>query len=220
MVEKFINRVDAAKKLSEKILEFLNSENIPFEKILILAIPRGGIVVGDTIASKLNLDLDIVVTKKIGAPYNSELAIGAVMPDGSFYGNQRIINTLKIDQSYINSERVKQKEEIEHRLFAYRGTKEYNLNFEDKILILVDDGIATGATMIAAVEWLKRIKHPKKIIIAVPVAPQDEIVEILKKISDYVIILKEIRDFNAVGQFYENFQQVEDLEVRKILNKY
>ncbi|MFB5600243.1 MAG: phosphoribosyltransferase [Nitrosopumilus sp.] len=220
MNEKFFDRIDAAKQLSEKIFEFLKNHNIISEKILVLAIPRGGVVVGDIIASRLNLDLDIVVTKKIGAPYNQELAIGAVLPDGSFYGNQHIINTLKIDKSYIDSERMRQKEAIEHRMYAFRGTKEYEANFEDKILILVDDGIATGATMIAAVEWLKKEKHPKKLIIAVPVAPKDEIVEILKKISDNVIILKEIRDFNAVGQFYENFQQVEDNEVREILKKY
>lgn len=220
MNEKFFDRIDAAKQLSEKIFEFLKNHNILSEKILVLAIPRGGVVVADIIASRLNLDLDIVVTKKIGAPYNQELAIGAVLPDGSFYGNQHIINTLKIDKSYIDSERMRQKEAIEHRMYNFRGTKEYKANFEDKILILVDDGIATGATIIAAVEWLKKEKHPKKLIIAVPVAPKDEIVEILKKISDNVIILKEIRDFNAVGQFYENFQQVEDNEVREILKKY
>lgn len=217
---KFFDRVDAAKQLTEQISEFLIRRDLSSEKILVFAIPRGGIVVGDIIASALHLDLDIVVTKKIGAPYNPELAIGAVMPDGSFYGNQHIINALKIDSSYIDSERIRQKKEIEHRMYAFRGSIEYNVNFEDKIVILVDDGIATGATMIAAVEWLKREKHPKKLIIAVPVAPKDEIVEILKRIADYVIILQEIRDFQAVGQFYENFQQVGDNEVKEILKKY
>lgn len=217
---KFFDRVDAAKQLTEQISEFLIRRDLSSEKILVFAIPRGGVVVGDIIASALHLDLDIVVTKKIGAPYNPELAIGAVMPDGSFYGNQHIINALKIDSSYIDSERIRQKKEIEHRMHAFRGSIEYNVNFKDKIVILVDDGIATGATMIAAVEWLKREKHPKKLIIAVPVAPKDEIVEILKRIADYVIILQEIRDFQAVGQFYENFQQVGDNEVKEILKKY
>ncbi|MDR4511200.1 MAG: hypothetical protein MRJ93_05780 [Nitrososphaeraceae archaeon] len=217
---KFFDRVDAAKQLTEQISEFLIRRDLSSEKILVFAIPRGGVVVGDIIASALHLDLDIVVTKKIGAPYNPELAIGAVMPDGSFYGNQHIINALKIDSSYIDSEKIRQKKEIEHRMYAFRGSIEYNVNFEDKIVILVDDGIATGATMIAAVEWLKREKHPKKLIIAVPVAPKDEIVEILKRIADYVIILQEIRDFQAVGQFYENFQQVGDNEVKEILKKY
>lgn len=217
---KFFDRVDAAKQLTAQISEFLIRRDLSSEKILVFAIPRGGVVVGDIIASALHLDLDIVVTKKIGAPYNPELAIGAVMPDGSFYGNQHIINALKIDSSYIDSERIRQKKEIEHRMHAFRGSIEYNVNFKDKIVILVDDGIATGATMIAAVEWLKREKHPKKLIIAVPVAPKDEIVEILKRIADYVIILHEIRDFQAVGQFYENFQQVGDNEVKEILKKY
>ena len=217
---KFFDRVDAAKQLTAQISEFLIMRDLSSEKILVFAIPRGGVVVGDIIASALHLDLDIVVTKKIGAPYNPELAIGAVMPDGSFYGNQHIINALKIDSSYIDSERIRQKKEIEHRMHAFRGSIEYNVNFKDKIVILVDDGIATGATMIAAVEWLKREKHPKKLIIAVPVAPKDEIVEILKRIADYVIILQEIRDFQAVGQFYENFQQVGDNEVKEILKKY
>jgi putative phosphoribosyl transferase len=217
---KFFDRVDAAKQLSEKISELLISKDLSREKILVLAIPRGGVVVGDIIASKLNLDFDIVVTKKIGAPHNPELAIGAVMPDGSFYGNQHIINALKIDSSYIDSERKRQKEVIEHRMYAFRGSIEYNVHFEDKIVVLVDDGIATGATIIAAVEWLQREKHPKKLIIAVPVAPKDEIVEILKRVTDYVIILQEIRDFQAVGQFYENFQQVSDNDVKEILHKY
>lgn len=217
---KFFDRVDAAKQLTEQISELLISEDLSREKILVLAIPRGGVVVGDIIASKLHLDFDIVVTKKIGAPYNPELAIGAVMLDGSFYGNQHIINALKIDSSYIDSERKRQKEQIEHRMYSFRGSIEYNVNFEDKIVVLVDDGIATGATMIAAVEWLQREKHPKKLIIAVPVAPKDEIVEILKRVADYVVILQEIRDFQAVGQFYENFQQVGDNEVKGILKKY
>jgi len=217
---KFFDRIDAAKQLTEQISELLFREDLSREGILVLAIPRGGVVVGDIIASTLHLDLDIVVTKKIGAPHNPELAIGAVMPDGSFYGNQHIINALKIDSSYIDSERVRQKKEIEHRMYAFRGSIEYDVNFEDTIVILVDDGIATGATIISAVEWLKREKHPKKLIIAVPVAPKDEIVEILKRITDYVIILQEIRDFQAVGQFYENFQQVGDNEVKEILKKY
>jgi predicted phosphoribosyltransferase len=187
---------------------------------IILAIPRGGVVIGDVIASKLNIKLDIIVSRKIGAPDNPELAIGAVMPDGSYILNQDIIDMLKIPQSYITEQANIQKKEIERRLMSFRGSKGYDNNFEGKIVILVDDGIATGATILSAAQWLKTKQNCcKKLIVAVPVAPPD-IVDNINKVSDTLIVLYLPEIFGSVGRFYSHFEQVSDDEVRDIMKRH
>ena len=128
-------------------------------ELIILAIPRGGVIIGDVVASRLGAKLDIVVSRKIGAPYNSELAIGAVMSDGSFFPNEDVISMLNVSQEYVDEQISIQEKEIERRLMRFRGNKQYHL--EDKIIILVDDGIATGATIFAAIQWLRNQK-PKR----------------------------------------------------------
>ena len=139
----FKHREDAAKRLADKLKFLVKSAS----EIIILAIPRGGVVTGDVVASRLGAKLDIVVSRKIGAPSNSELAIGAVMHDGSFFPNEDVINMLNVSQEYIDEQISIQKKEIERRLSTFRGSKQYRLH--DKTIILVDDGIATGATMFA-----------------------------------------------------------------------
>lgn len=205
----FRDRADAATKLAKK-LAWLKDE-----KPLILAIPRGGVVTGDVIAQNLGADLDVVVSRKIGAPYNSELAIGAVMHDGSFYPNSALINALQIPSKYINEAIKLQLEEIERRLIKFRGRKDYNL--QGKTIVLVDDGIATGATVFVAIEWIKK-QNPKKLIVAIPVGPQDTI-EKLKQMAE-VVVLETPSDFGAVGEFYNDFEQVEDDTVKSIMKKY
>lgn len=204
---RFKNRKDAGKKLAEKLASLKALSPV------VLAIPRGGVVVGDIIANALNAKLDLVVPRKIGAPYNPELAIGAVMHDGTCYLNRDIIAALNISENYIIREIEVQKMEIERRLQLYRKTKDYDLR--DKNIILVDDGIATGATMLAAINWLKK-QQPKKIVVAVPVLPA-ETLELLKKEVDEVIYVLAPYEFEAVGEFYEDFRQVEDEEVIKIM---
>src|SRR5918995_2926061 len=153
----FQDRFDAAEKLAEK-LQWIKEENkeegIQRKSIIILSVPRGGVVIGDVISRILDAKLDVVVSRKIGAPYNPELAIGAVMPDGSFFPNTDIMNMLKVSQDYVNAETSIQMKEIERRLMYYRsGIKEYSNELQNKRVILVDDGIATGATILAAAQW-------------------------------------------------------------------
>lgn len=206
----FQNRIDAA-KLLVKNLEWLKNEDP-----IILAIPRGGVVVGDVLASELGVKLDIIVPRKIGAPNNPELAIGAVTHDGSYFPNTDITRMLNVPQKYIDSEISTQIKEIERRLMKFRGTKEYRL--EGRTVVLVDDGIATGATMFVAIQWVKKQK-PKQIIVAVPVGPK-ETIDQLNKVVDKVVILQVPVYFNAVGEFYREFDQVGDYQVQEIMSKH
>jgi putative phosphoribosyl transferase len=218
----FQNRIDAGEKLAKR-LSWLKQDQLKEERsqqsIIILAIPRGGVIIGDVIASELDAKLDIVVSRKIGAPNNPELAIGAVMPDGSYFINQEIINILNIPEEYIQIQAHEQIKEIDRRLMSYRGSKEYDNEFEDKIVVLVDDGIATGATMLASAQWIKNKQHCKKLVIAVPVAPR-EILDDLNQVADEVIVLYSPLSFEAVGQFYQDFSQVSDNEIKEIMKKY
>jgi len=189
---------------------------------LVMAIPRGGVILGDIIASELNIDMDIIICKKIGAQNNPELAIGAVMADGTYIINEEIVNRINTSEEYISKQVEIQKKEIERRLIEFRGKKEYDTNkLKDKVIILVDDGIATGATILAAVKWLKDKHYCKGLIVAVPVAPlESSILEKLNQIADKVIVIFTPYDFAAVGQFYEHFDQVSDKEVKEIMKKY
>ncbi len=227
----FQDRKHAGKELANRLKAYLiqlEDNNLKeygnkkiTELLIVLAIPRGGVVLGDIIASEFRCNLDIVVSKKIGAPFNKELAIGAVMPDGSYFINERIVNMLDISVNYIHNEVEFQKMEIERRLKEFRGSTGYD-KLSGKIVILVDDGIATGATIIAASQWLKEGKYNcKKLIVAVPVAPDtDETIDKLNQIADKVIILYTPKELSAVGQFYKQFDQVTDNEVKTIMNRY
>jgi putative phosphoribosyl transferase len=218
----FQNRIDAGEKLAER-LSWLKQDRLKEQRsqqsTVILAIPRGGVIIGDIIASELDAKLDVVVSRKIGAPYNPELAIGAVMPDGSYFINQEIVNMLNIPEEYIQIQAHEQVKEIDRRLMSYRGSKEYDNEFEDKIVVLVDDGIATGATMLASAQWIKNKQHCKKLVIAVPVAPH-KFLDNLNQVADEVIVLYSPLSFEAVGQFYQDFSQVSDNEVKEIMKKY
>jgi len=207
---RFRDRIDAGQQLAQK-LAWLKDKDV-----IVLAIPRGGVLVGDVIARSLNAKLDVIVPRKLGAPSNPELAIGAVMHDGSSYLNDYIVKVLNVDQQYIRSEITEQVREIERRLELFRGSKEYDL--ADKIIVLVDDGIATGATTMVAVTWIKK-QRPKMVVLAIPVAP-GEVVRTLEHTVDKLIILMMPLEFGAVGEFYEDFAQVGDEEVVEILRKY
>jgi putative phosphoribosyl transferase len=223
----FKDRKDAAEQLANRLEESLMTEIVPEEQqkyhnIIVLAIPRGGVIIGDVIASRLGFKLDIIVSRKIGAPDNPEFAIGAVMPDGSYLLNEDIIGMLSIPKSYIIEKASIEKKEIERRLLKFRGSKAYDYNFEGKIVILVDDGIATGATILSATQWLKTKQNCcKLLIVAVPVAsPSSDVIDKLNQITDKLIILYTPEPFYSIGQFYDNFEQVSDDEVRKIMKKH
>jgi len=230
MSTKFHDRKEAGLLLAERLKvynrnTFGSEEEAKKESFIVMAIPRGGVILGDIIASELNIGMDIIICKKIGAQNNPELAIGAVMADGSYIINDEIVNRINTSPEYISKQVEIQKKEIERRLIEFRGNKEYNNNnnnkLKDKVVILVDDGIATGATMLAAVKWLKEKHYCKRLIVAVPVAPlESSILEKLNQIADKVIVIFTPYDFAAVGQFYEHFEQVSDKEVKEIMNKY
>jgi len=206
----FKDRKDAADQLAKALEDFKDSNPI------ILAIPRGGIIIGDIIASKLDAELDIIVSKKIGAPYNDELAIGAIMHDGSYFPNKEIAQQLDISNEYLEEKKQIQMKEIERRLVHYRGKIEYDL--QNRLVIIVDDGVATGATLSVASLWVKN-QNTQKIIIAIPGGAKDTILK-LSKIVDEVIALETPDVFSAVSQIYHNFSQVNDNEVEDIMRKH
>ena len=219
----FRDRIDAANKLAEELKQqLMKPEHRDSSSIVVLSIPRGGVVIGDVVADKLNVKLDVVVSRKIGAPIDPEVAIGGVMPDGTYFLNEDIILTLNVPQNYIDTQVNEQLKEIERRLISFRGSKEYDRELTGKTVVLVDDGIATGATMLSAAQWLKTKQNCQELIIAVPVAPRDT-VDRLKQIvgnNDRVIVLYSPESFTAVGQFYADFGQVSDSQVKKIMKKH
>ena len=220
----FKDRGHAARLLGERLRAHFMKKHIPLSKqqILVLAIPRGGVITGDVIASHMGVNLDVVVSRKIGSPWNPELAIGAVMHDGTFYPNEDVIDRLNIPQDYIDEQIAVQIREIERRLRKFRGIKKYWIydNMKDKTIILVDDGIATGATVFAAVKWIIKQK-PKQIIVAVPIGPRDTIEKLRTEEGvDDVVVLNTPLEFQAVGQFYREFSQIDDDTVTQIMEKY
>ena len=216
----FNDRIDAGKKIINELTKYFEDNKIKnFSEYIVVSIPRGGIILGDMIATKFNMELDVVISKKIGSENNKELAIGAVMPDGSYFLNENArFNVTSND--YINKQVQIQRIEIERRLIEFRGTKKYNNKIENKNVILVDDGIATGSTIIAASLWIKEKQNCKKLVVVVPVAPLiDNNINKLEEITDELIILHREQRFFAVGQFYNRFDQVEDTEVKNIMKR-
>jgi putative phosphoribosyl transferase len=214
----FRDRTDAAKQLAERLYWLKNEIQENKSSVVIVAVPRGGVVIGNIIASQLGAKLDLVVSRKIGAPFNPELAIGAVMPDGSYFLND-VAEMMNVSQDYIESQIEKEVKEIDRRLIEFRGNREYYNKLEDKIVVLVDDGIATGATILASAKWIKDKHNCKQLIIAVPLAPRD-ILEDLNRAADKVIVLYTPEPFGAVGRFYHDFNQVSDDEVKEMMKKY
>jgi putative phosphoribosyl transferase len=214
----FQNRVDAGEKLAKELLR-LKQNQTSLQDAIVVAIPRGGVIVGDVIATKLGVKLDIVVSRKIGAPDNSEVAMGAVMPDGSYFLNEEIVNALNVSREYIEEEVREQLKEIYRRLLSYRGSRYYDKEFDGNVVVLVDDGVATGATLIASAQWIKTNRNCKKLIVAAPVAPRDTF-NILKNSADEIIVLYTPDPFISIGRFYEDFEQVSDEQVKEIMRKY
>ncbi|MEM3437526.1 MAG: phosphoribosyltransferase [Nitrososphaerales archaeon] len=207
----FKNRLEAGRILAEALLEYKNKNTI------VLAIPRGGVVVAYEVAKALNAPLDLIIPRKIGAPDQPELAIGAITEDGTTILNQNIIQNLKVSDEYIKAEVKRQIEEIKRRIKKYLGDKP-RISIKGKIVILIDDGVATGATIRAAIASIRK-REPALIVLAIPVGPKDTVRE-LRKYADKVICLITPEPFFAIGQFYENFDQISDEEVIQILNRF
>jgi len=209
----FQNRIDAGQKLAKALKEKLPESDL--KKAIVLALPRGGVVVGGQLAQILKIPLDVIITRKIGAPGNPEFAIGAVGLKSNSIFNQEVIASYGISRDYLVKEIKKEKLEIMRRYDLYRRGKP-PLNLRNKVAIVTDDGIATGATMQAAILEIK-LQKPAKIILAVPVAPPESI-DTLKAAVDEVVCLETSEPFFAIGNFYQNFQQTEDKEVIEILS--
>lgn len=206
----FKDRIDAGKQLAAALKQYANDDGT-----IVIALPRGGVVIGFEVAKALNLTLDIVCPRKIGAPSNPELAIGAITETGDGILSDMLIEQLGVSEEYIKNSIKKEKKEALWRLNHYRKNRPPR-NLKDKKVLIVDDGIATGSTMRAAIKTV-RAESAKEIILAVPVAPPDTI-EKLKKDVDKTICLASPSSFFAVGQFYDFFEQTTDEEVITLLS--
>ena len=203
----FKDRHEAGQRLAEKLKEYKNKKDI-----IVLGIPRGGVEVAFEVAKRLKATLSIVVTKKIGHPFEAEFAIGSVSP-GNYIVDEKYGD--EAGKDYIKNTVREMNKEIKRRYRAY--TKGKMPEIKNKIIIVVDDGLATGFTMLAAVKYA-RSKNPKKLIVAIPVAAQDSF-EKVKEASDEIICLHIPSFFGAVGSFYQDFMQLEDEEVKSYLEE-
>ena len=208
--EAFQDRTEAGIFLAREMME-LKGKNA-----VVLGIPRGGIMVARSLAQAIDADIDIVLSRKLGAPYQQELAIGALSEHGELFLNKHVVELLNVPSSYIEQEKARQVEEIRRRNQLIRSVKT-KVPLNNRIVIVTDDGIATGATMQAAV-WAIRDEKPQKIIIAVPVASEEAVTRLAEDV-DEIVCLRMPVDFAAVGQFYIEFTQVTDEEVVEVLKE-
>jgi len=206
----FKNRQEAGLKLAREL------RNKGIVNGVIMAIPRGGIVVAAIIGKELNLPVDLIIPRKIGAPSNPEMAVGAVTQDGTSIYDYSILARLGLREEDLQETVEEQIREIKRRMISYRGSDSYP-DYSGKEIILVDDGVATGSTVLAAIKSLYRLFKPRRLTLAVPVAPPDVIAKLSKEVDETVCLL-EPEIFMFVGQFYDDFGQVEDDEVIELLN--
>ncbi|HYW76237.1 MAG TPA: phosphoribosyltransferase [Gammaproteobacteria bacterium] len=212
MEDHFYDRHDAGRKLAKSLEQYGGRDDV-----IVLALPRGGVPVGYEVAKALAAELDVLTVRKLGVPHHPELAMGAIASGGAEYINTFVVETSGVSQWQINAARAIEQEEMQRREKLYRGNRP-RPNLEDKIVILVDDGMATGSTMQAAIMAL-RSKKPKQIIVAVPVAP-GEGASAFMDIVDGFVCLHRPATFMSVGQFYTVFDQTSDQEVRQLLAEH
>ncbi|MCS6852858.1 MAG: phosphoribosyltransferase family protein [Gemmataceae bacterium] len=204
----FRHREDAAHQLAARL------RGRELHDPLVLAIPRGGVVIGAVLARELGAELDVVLSRKLRAPGQPELALGAVTEDGRVFLNPEARPLLEGLEEYLEEERQFQLAEIARRSRLVRAIRPA-ASVTGRSVIVTDDGIATGSTMIAALQ-AARAQGPKELIVAVPVAAPDRLAEVARWCDDVICLLRP-RDFWAIGQFYEDFQQVDDAEVARLL---
>ena len=206
----FDDRQDAGRRLGQRL------QTLNLRDPLVLALPRGGVPVGIEVAKALAAPLDLVLVRKIGAPGHAELAAGAVV-DGSLpelVVNEDVIRSYRIDAAYLEHAKARQLEEIERRRRLYLGERT-RAPVAGRTAIIVDDGIATGATVRAAMHAVRRAK-PATLVLAVPVAAASTLAELATE-ADRIVCLHQPADLMAVGQYYRDFRQVEDAEVVAML---
>lgn len=204
----FTDRAAAGAELGEALVE----QDVEID--LVLGIPRGGLPVARPVADALDVSLDVVVTKKLGAPGNPELAIGAAGSDGSIWRNDDLIDRLGVEKAYVEDEAQRAVETAREKAVTYRDGRATPSLAESRVAI-VDDGVATGATVIAAVRLVRAAGVPE-VVVAVPVGASDTLNQIAEE-ADEVVCLSQPASFGAVGAHYESFEQVSDEEARALL---
>jgi putative phosphoribosyl transferase len=208
----FKDRSDAGKQLAEKLSEYKNKKDV-----LVLGLPRGGVPVAYEIAKHLNVPLDVFIVRKLGVPGHEELAMGAIATGDIKVMNEDVVRYLNIPEDLIDTEVARERLELQRRLELYRGSREFPY-LENKTIILVDDGLATGATMKAAVSAINEQKA-NKLIVAVPIASEETCDEMGDRVDD-IICLYTPEYFGGVGAWYDDFSQTSDNEVKGILHQY
>lgn len=207
----FADRADAGRQLAEALAPYANRP-----EVLVLALPRGGVPVGFEVARRLNAPLDVYVVRKLGVPGHEELAMGAIAGDGTCVVDEDLLATLHIEPAQLQRVARREMEEITRRERAYRDARPQP-EIEEKTVIVVDDGLATGATMRAAATAL-RGRRPAAIVAAAPVATP-RTCESLRDVVDRVVCVRTPEPFHAVGLYYRNFEQTTDEEVRRLLEQ-
>jgi putative phosphoribosyl transferase len=209
MKTQFFNRTEAGQILAENLSNYGNREDV-----VVLALPRGGVPVAAEVARRLNVQLDVFVVRKLGLPGHPELAMGAIASGGVRVFNSEVVNALRIPDEVIDAVSAEELIELQRREKAYRAGLP-PLDVEGKIVIVVDDGVATGSTMLAAVSALRQV-NAACIVVAAPVIAASTYYE-LRRAADEVAAVIMPENFYAVGQWYENFSQTSDEEVRDLL---
>ncbi|MHB0976096.1 MAG: phosphoribosyltransferase [Candidatus Aquicultorales bacterium] len=207
----FTDRTEAGRELAVRLAKYRDQDPV------VLAIPRGGVIVAVEVADALHAPLDVVIPRKIGAPGNPELAIGAIAGPAEVVLNESVIAELGVDRSYIEREVQRQLAEIDRRTKLYLGERG-QIPIEGRTAVVVDDGLATGFTALAAVRHVRSHK-PRRLALAVPVAPRETCGRLSREVDD-MLCLETPEMFFAVGQFYRDFAQVGDGEVVEILSRY
>ncbi len=211
MIKKIRNRIEAGQMLAKKLQHFASQDGV-----LVLALPRGGVPVGYEIAKALKLPLDIFLVRKLGVPGQEELALGAIATGNVIVFNEEIVQSLALNQIDINEIIAKEQRVLTERNLKYRGNQNPP-DIKNRTVILVDDGIATGATIRAALKAIRKLGS-LNIIIAVPVAPPD-VLNQFSQLADQLICLATPSPFFAIGNWYEDFSQTSDEEVITLLEK-
>jgi putative phosphoribosyl transferase len=209
MESQFKDRRAAGRLLAEALRTYAGREDL-----LVFALPRGGVPVGYEVAKELGAELDVLIVRKLGVPRQPEVAMGAISSGDAIYLNEQIIKLAEIGPREIEAVLEQERRELARRESAYRGSRPI-ARIEGRTVIVVDDGIATGASMRAALLAL-RGKKPERIVVAVPVAPADAR-EWFRDVADEFVCVLSPNGFQAVGQFYEDFSATQDVEVRALL---
>lgn len=203
----FANRTDAGQQLAEALSDYARKSNV-----VVLGLPRGGVSVANEVAERLNADLDVMIVRKLGHPRQKELAVGAIASGGIRVLNESIpVPDVDLEEIYRRELR-----ELQRREQLYRGVRPYP-NLSNRCVIMVDDGLATGATMRAAVSAVRKM-DAAEIVVAIPVAPPDTVRSLQREVDDVVCLMMP-KYFDAIGRFYEDFSQTSDEEVQDILSR-